>query len=221
MFNWVQQFFWHGAYIEVDNINGGKETSEWHFFPNMNTDNGYYYELDFYHEYDAPQQSFNIGGGVIVPAGVYNWNYYGFAFNTPKFKPLVFYASAYTGGYYGGHMQHIKTQVDWNLPPGKLQLTASQEVFFGYLPQGDFHERLSIFGGTYSFTPSLYVTTLVQHSNNIPGVSLYTQLHWRINSTKNIYLIWDRGLVRQTNGLGPPNIVAGNNLILKLQWDFR
>lgn len=219
--DWIQQFFWHGDYFEVDGINGGKQSSEWHIHPNMDTVGGYHYELDFYRKYDAPPQSFEIAPTVSIPAGRYLWSYYGFQFRTPQFDPFVFEVSDYWGGYYTGTMHHPKIQLNWNLFAGRLQLSASQEEFFAYLPQGNVHERLSSVGATYSFTPNLYITSFAQYSGAIPGVSLYTQLHWIIDSASNIYLIWNRGLVTESTGLGVPTFAPGNELILKVQWDFR
>jgi hypothetical protein len=219
--NWIEQFFWHGTYREVDGINGGKQTSEWHFFPNFNTVGGFYYEADFYHEYDAPPRSFKIYSNVTIPAGRYSWNYYGFQFHTPPFLPLSLQLSDYWGGYYTGTMQHPKLQVNWDLFRGRLQLNASQEIFHAYLPQGNFREHLSTFGATYSFTPNLDITSLTQYSGAIPGVSIYTRLHWIINSASNLYLVWSHGLVTESNGLGRPAFAPGNQVTFKVQWDFQ
>ena len=219
--NWIEQFFWHGTYTEVDGIDGGKQSSEWRFFPNMNTVSGYYYELDFYQEYDAPPQPFAIFPAVNIPAGRYLWNYCGFQVWTPPFDPLVLKVSDYWGGYYTGTMHHPKVQLNWNLFGGRVQLSTSQETFYAYLPQGNFHEHLSTLGATYSFSPNWYITSLAQYSGTVPGVSWYTQFHWIIDSASNIYLIWNRGLVTETTGLGVPAFVPGNQLIFKVQWDFR
>lgn len=219
--NWIQQFFWHGTYTEVDGINGGKQSSEWHAYPNFNTVSGYYYEFDAYQEYDAPPQAFEVVPNVSIPAGQYLWNYYGLQFWTPQFHPFVIKLSDYWGGYYTGTMHHPKLQLNWNLYGGRLQLNAAEEKFYAYLPQGNVNERLSSLGATYSFTPNLYITSLAQYSGNIPGVSLYTQFHWIIDSASNIYLIWNRGLVTETTGLGVPTFAPGNQLTFKVQWDFR
>lgn len=218
--SWIQQFFWHGTYTEVDGIDGGKQSSEWKFFPNFNTVGGYYYEVDYYREFDAPSRPFELTPDISIPAGKYLWNYYGARFNTPKFMPLVLTLSAYTGGYYNGRMDHPLAQLNWNVFSGRLQLTASQELFFIHLPQGDVRKRLSIFGGTYSFSQNLYITTLAQKATAVRGINLYAQMHWRIGSAKNIYMVWSRGLATETSGLGVPIVSPGNNVALKVQWDF-
>lgn len=218
--NWIQQFFWHGTYTQVDGIDGGKQSSEWKVFPNFNTVGGWYYEFDYYREFDAPSRRFQISPEVSIPAGKYLWDYYGIRFNTPKFKPLVLTLSASSGGYYNGRMEHPLAQLNWNVWSGRLQLTASQELFFIHLPQGDVHERLSIFGGTYSFSQNLYITTLAQKATVVRGINLYAQMHWRIDSAKNIYLVWSRGITTETNGIGVPVVSPGDNVVLKAQWDF-
>jgi hypothetical protein len=111
-------------------------------------------------------------------------------------------------------------QVNWNTFGGRLQLTASQEMFFIHMPQGDVHKRLSILGGTWSFSQDLYITTLLQKASELRGVNMYAKMHWMVDSTKNVYLIWSRGLTTETNGLGVPVVAPGNNVTFKVQWDF-
>lgn len=219
-FDWIRQFFWHGKYSQVDDIKGGKQSSELQFFPNFDTTGGYHYEFDFYAAYDAPSRIFKISPDVSIPVGKYQWDYYGFRFNTPKFKPLVLLLSEYRGGYYNGTMDHPKAEVDVNLFSGRLQLVTSHELFFAKLPQGNLYQRLSIFGGTYSFSRNFYITTLAQKSSVLDGISLYAQAHWLIGSTRNIYLIWSRGVATEVGSRGVPIVAPGSNVALKVQWDF-
>jgi len=107
-------------------------------------------------------------------------------------------------------------------------LSAQQEWFFYYEPQsanpgGPDHgvTRLTTVTGTYSFTPNFYITTQLQYNNGIPGVSNNTQLRWIVEDASNIYLVWNHGLVTESTGLGTPVQATGNELILKVQWDFR
>jgi hypothetical protein len=81
--------------------------------------------------------------------------------------------------------------------------------------------RLSTVTGTYSFSPTLYLTTQMQYANGTPGVSLNTQLRWIVEGASNIYLVWNHGLVTETNGLNNGVQTQGNEIILKVQWDFR
>ena len=74
---------------------------------------------------------------------------------------------------------------------------------------------------TYSFTSNLYVSTLAQYATGIPGLSLNTRLRWIVNGGSNIYLVWNRGLVEEVNGLGQPLVSPGSEVILKVQWDLR
>lgn len=112
-------------------------------------------------------------------------------------------------------------EVNWNTPSGRLVLTAQQEWFFYYAPQGDGVTRLTTVTGTYSFTPTLYITTQLQYNNGTPGVSSNTQLRWIVDGASNIYLVYNHGLVTETDGLGKPVVASGNEVILKVQWDLR
>ncbi len=183
-FNWVHRFWFDGHYSEIDGFgpqDGGKQTSEWWFGPQMLTQGGWYWEFDVYRDFDAPPQAFTLAG-VTVPAGRYTWNRRRLVFNSPQAQPFVFQIIDSQGTYYAGTSHHPGVYLNWNLPSGRLQLNASQEWFFYYSPQGNGVTRLSTFGGTYSFTPDLYVSTLAQYTNGIPGVGFNTRLRWIVGS---------------------------------------
>ncbi|HET7923064.1 MAG TPA: DUF5916 domain-containing protein [Gammaproteobacteria bacterium] len=223
-FGWVHRFWFDGHYSEVDGFGpqgGGKQSSEWWFGPQMLTESGWYWEFDVYRNFDAPPQAFDLADSVTLPAGRYTWNRRRVAFNSPRALPWVFQFIDSTGGYYSGTAQHPGIYLDWNLPSGRMQLSASYEGLFADLPQGSFVTRLSTLGATYSFTPNLYISEFAQHSSGISGVSMNTRLRWIVGDASNIYLVWNHGLVSETNGLGQPVVSQGNEVILKVQWDFR
>ncbi|MGH8399677.1 MAG: hypothetical protein ACRESU_01135, partial [Gammaproteobacteria bacterium] len=60
-----------------------------------------------------------------------------------------------------------------------------------------------------------------QYTNGTPGVSMNTRLRWIVGQASNIYLVWNHGQVTNTDGLGDPVVTQGNEVILKVQWDFR
>jgi hypothetical protein len=223
-FNWVHRFWFDSSYSETDGLgpqDGGKQSSEWWFSPQMLTESGWFWETDFYRDYDAPTTAFELVPNVTVPAGQYTWNRARLVFNSPTSKSLWWEFIDSVGTYYAGTGHHPLVQVNWNLPDGRFQLSATQEWFFYYSPQGDGSTRLSTVTGTYSFTPSLYFSTQAQYQNGMPGVSYNARLRWIVESASNIYLVWNHGVVTETDGLGQPVVASGNQIILKVQWDFR
>jgi hypothetical protein len=227
-FNWVHRFWFYGHYYEYDGVgaqDGGKQTSEWFLAPEMLTQSGWYWEFDVYQDYDAPTQAFplvnNASGPVLVPAGPYTYNRRRIVFNSPQSESLWWEVIDSQGTYYAGTAHHPLVQVNWNTPSGRLVLQAQQEWLFYYSPQGNGVTRLSTLTGTFAFTPTFYITTQMQYNNGIPGVSSNTQLRWIVEDASNIYLVFNRGVVTETDGLGKPVIESGNEVILKVQWDFR
>lgn len=225
-FNWVHRFWFYGHYSEDDGFGpgsaGGKQSSEWFFSPEMLTEGGWYWEGDVYQDYDAPVSSFEIVPGVTVPAGQYTWNRRRIQFNSPTSKTLWFRIIDSQGTFYAGTAHHPSVQVNWNTPSGRLVLSTTQEWLFYYSPQGDGATRLSTLTGTYAFTPTLYISTQMQYNNDVVnGVSYNTRLRWIVGGASNIYLVFNHGLVSETDGLGQPVVASGNSVIFKVQWDFR
>jgi hypothetical protein len=223
-FNWVHRFWFYGYYYEYDGVgrqDGGKQSDRWFFGPEMQTQGGWYWEFDLYQDFDRPTQAFDLVPGVNVPAGPYTWNRRRVIFNSPQSEALWWEVIDSQGTDYAGTAHHPLVQVNWNTPSGRLVLQATQEWLFYYSPQGDGVTRLSTLTGTYAFTPTFYIITQVQYNNSIPGVSSNTQLRWIVEDASNIYLVFNHGVVTETNGLGQPVVANGNEVILKVQWDFR
>ncbi|HEY3858049.1 MAG TPA: DUF5916 domain-containing protein [Gammaproteobacteria bacterium] len=231
-FNWVHRFWFYGHYYEYDGFgaqDGGKQSSEWFFSPEMLTQGGWYWEFDVYRDFDRPTEAFDLVPNVSVPAGPYTWNRRRIIFNSPQSEALWWEVIDSQGTYYAGTSHHPLVEVSWNTPSGRLVLQLQQEWFFYYeppqfaAPGGADHgvTRLTTLTGTYSFTPTFYVTTQMQYNNGIPGVSSNTQLRWIVEDASNIYLVFNHGVVSETDGLGQPLIESGNEVIFKVQWDFR
>lgn len=241
-FNWVHRFWFYGHYYEYDGVgpqDGGKQSTEWFFSPEMLTQGGWYWEFDLYRDFDRPTDDFYLipprlgetTGGAVVPQGPYTWNRRRIVFNSPQSEALWWEVIASQGTYYAGTSMHPLVQVNWNTPSGRLVLSLQQEWFYYYesaqyagLQPGSSdraYSRLTTLTGTYAFTPTFYVTTQVQYNNLIPGLSSNTQLRWIVEDASNIYLVFNHGAVNETNGLGQPVVSSGNTVIFKVQWDFR
>ena len=241
-FSWVHRFWFYGHYSEDDGLgpnDGGKQSSEWFFSPQMLTQGGWYWEFDAYRDFDRPTGDFYLipprlgetTGGAVVPQGPYTWNRRRIVFNSPQSEALWWEVIASQGTYYAGTSIHPLVLVNWNTPSGRLVLQVQQEWFYYYenaryagLQPGSAdraYSRLTTLTGTYAFTPTFYVTTQVQYNNLIPGLSSNTQLRWIVEDASNIYLVFNHGAVNETNGLGQPVVSSGNTVIFKIQWDFR
>ena len=222
-FNWVHRFWFYGHYSEYDGLSaqdGGKQSSEWWFAPEMLTQAGWYWELDFYRDYDAPTQDFDLSECDSSRRPVHLEPH-------ALGHQLTDITTLLVGGYRLHRHLLCRNRApsacafNWNTPSGRLVLSLQQEWLFYYSPQGDGTTRLSTLIGTYSFSPTLYLTTQMQYQNGIPGVSYNTRLRWIVGGASNIYLVWNHGVVSETNGLGQPVIEQGNEVIFKVQWDFR
>ncbi len=212
----------------------GKQSSEWFLSPQMLTESGWYWEFDVYRDYDAPTQDFavvnNDGVAVPIPAAEYTYTRRRIVFNSPQSEALWWQVVASQGTFYAGTAQHPSVTVNWNTPSGRMVLQATQEWLFYYQPaylrpgQPDHGvARLSTLTGTYSFTPNLYLSTQMQYDQDVEnGVSYNLRLRWIVEGASNIYLVLNHGLVTETTGTNGSAVpTPGNEVIFKVQWDFR
>ena len=233
-FSWVHRFWFYGHYTEDDSFGPpqagmspppkqGKQSSEWFLSPQMLTQGGWYWEFDIYRDYDAPTSPFYVVSNVPIDPGEYTYERRRIIFNSPQSEPLWWEFIDSQGTFYEGTAHHPLVQINWNTPSGRLVLQAQQEWLFYYTSKGDGVTRLSTLTGTYSFTPDLYLSTQMQYDKDVEnGVSYNARLRWIVGGASNIYLVLNHGLVTETTGLGGSQLaVPGNEVILKVQWDFR
>jgi len=241
-FNWVHRFWFYGHYTEDDSfgpalpgVKQGKQSSEWFLSPQMLTQSGWYWEFDVYQDYDSPTQPFSVvnndGASVDIPAGEYTYNRRRIVFNSPQSEAVWWQVIASQGTFYAGTATHPSVTVNWNTPSGRLVLQATQEWLFYYQPQylngatkpDHGVARLSTLTGTYSFTLDLYLSTQMQYDQDVEnGVSYNVRLRWIVEGASNIYLVLNHGLVTETTGTSGSAVPApGNEVIVKVQWDFR
>jgi uncharacterized protein DUF5916 len=212
----------------------GKQSSEWFLSPQMLTQGGWYWEFDVYRDYDAPTSPFSVvnndGTAVNIPAGEYTYTRRRIVFNSPQSESLWWQVVASQGTFYAGTATHPSVTLNWNTPSGRLVLSATQEWLFYYQPQylnpgkpDHGVARLSTLTGTYSFTPDIYLSTQMQYDQDVENaVSYNVRLRWIVEGASNIYLVLNHGLVTETTGTNGSAVPApGNEVILKVQWDFR
>ncbi|HET7586825.1 MAG TPA: DUF5916 domain-containing protein [Gammaproteobacteria bacterium] len=222
VFDWVRQFQIGGEYIQVDGLNGRPQSKMLALIPlRFTTESGYFVSPVALSEYERLEQPFTIAPGVTIPAGEYRFNQYLLGADTPSAWPLQLSAQVLGGDFYSGTMQSVSLDVSWTTFDGRLTLSASNENDFVDLPQGAFVQRLDQLGATYSFTPNLLLSTFAQYSTAFHKTGINTRLQWIIQPGKQLFVVFNHGIEPQianmNAGTAPP---TGNEIIVKLQWDF-
>jgi hypothetical protein len=170
---------------------------------------------DLYEFLPAP---FAIAPTVRLPVGGYSFTNTRIAFTMGQQHRFGFNVSADVGSFYNGD----KTTL--SVSRGRLALTPQFSVEPTYtnnrveLVQGSFMTHLSGTRVTYTVTPLMFTSALVQYSSATNSVSANIRLRWEYRPGSEFFVVYNES--RDTLAAGFPE-VAGRALIVKLNRLFR
>lgn len=137
---------------------------------------------------------FNISSGVEVPAGDYNHAESQIVLITNSSKPVSVSFRSVNGGFFGGtrfaQSGTLSIRVgekftsEWSLQHNDINL-----------PNGDF--TADVFGSrlSYSFTPNMYLQSLIQHNTVTNRWASNVRFGWLQKSNSGLFVVFNRGSV--------------------------
>jgi hypothetical protein len=175
-------------------------------------------------EQDRPIAPFTIYSGpdgrrVIIPPGLYSWNYWSLEYFSNPAAPFNFSVVPTWGSFYDGDW----TQVAVNLE-GRIgdRLTASagftqQDVELRY---GNFQTRLVPMKVSYSFTPLATIAALVQYNTQATTVNANIRLALLNRSGTGLFVVYNdqrdtSADTRSRRGLDVDDNLLGRSFIVK------
>jgi hypothetical protein len=151
--------------------------------------------------------------GATIPAGRYSFETYEASFT---FGPQRFFSgsvSARYGGFYDGHL----TSVGFNrgrievFP--QLSLEPSLSHNWVRLPGNEFNTLVASSRVTYTFTPRLFMSALLQYSSASERIGANVRLRWEYRPGSEIFLVYTEE--RDTFDFERTPVLANRGLVIK------
>ncbi len=163
-------------------------------------------------------QPFRIGPGVTLPVGQYDFVSAKAGYSFGSQRKLSGAMSLERGQFYNGHRTVLTLgggRVELS-PRLSLQPTAS--INDVHLVQGDFRTNLLGTRATYTMTPLMFVSALVQYNSSTNSFSTNARLRWEYHAGSELFVVYNEQ--RDTSGVGAPDLV-GRSLVFKVNRLFR
>jgi len=205
--SWFKELRPHFSYREHLSLDGFSETRHWHIDSHFEFANGAFFQLpgiNFRRE--GLREPFEISEGIVIPAGTYDNPDWGFRFNTDQSAPLSVQGNIDIGGFYNGTRFGTGTTVTARVSDA---FVAALRVnwFDVSLDQGDFQTSLISFKAAYSFTPSIYLQSLLQYSDQSDSFSGNIRFGWLNTAGTGLFLVYND--MRHTGSLLETGIPRG------------
>jgi hypothetical protein len=201
-FRWARQFFYQVELQQVDDLHGITQTRRLFTAPfNVITESGEHFEFDWIPDYEALTQPFEIVDGVTLPVGQYHFDRYRFEAQSSDARPWRIGDVVEFGTFYPGRLTQTKPFVTWTTLEGNLRFELSNETDYGYLPQGNFIERLYQLKVAYSFSPDLELSSFAQYDSSIGHTAVNVRLHWIVSPGSDFYVVFNHGVEASSDEL--------------------
>ncbi len=138
---------------------------------------------------------FVIAPGISVPVGDYDHAEAQIVFISPQAKPLNINVTTNVGGYYGGTRLAIAPAIRFRAGD-KLSGTLNINYNRVTLPQGRFEANLFRLRASYSFSPRVFVQSLMQYNQQTRFLSGNFRFGWLQSANAGIFVVYNEGRER-------------------------
>ena len=217
----IRKFSGAGSLDYITDRAGRLETREAQGRFGIEFENSDQFNTTYTRSYEFLEQPFRIAPGVIIPVGGYGFQDVQTGFTFGQQRRLSGRVSVQHGSFFSGD----KTTVSFN--QGRLELTPqfSLEPSYSYnrvdLPEGLFATHLVRTRTTYTMTPLMFVSALVQYNSSSNSVSTNLRLRWEYTPGSELFIVYNED--RDTDPLMPDRTTELRNraFVVKVNRLFR
>ena len=211
--NGIRKYIYDGSIDYIENGAGRVESRERASEFALEFESADRFSVNYTNAFEFLSAPFPIGGDVVLPEGGYRFDTFRVGYNIGQQRPISANLSAEFGTFYNGHRTSL------NAARGRIpithQLSAEPTYSFNHvtLVQGQFIAHLAGSRVTYSMTPLMFVSTLLQYNS-----ATNARFRWEYRPGSELFVVYNEE--RNTLRRGFPSL---NNraFIVKVNRLFR
>ena len=187
----VRQLFWEGGFDYITSRAGVLETRLAQGRFAVLFENSDQFDVFYTRSYEFLDEPFPIATDVVIPVGGYAFQDVRASFALGTQRRLAGTAAVQHGGFFSGD----KTTMD--LTSGRLKLNARLSVEPGVsfnwvrLPEGDFTTELVTTRTTYSMTPLMFVSALLQYNSSSHALGANVRFRWEYQPGSELFVVYN------------------------------
>ena len=149
------------------------------------------FEVTYTRNYEFLDRPFRVSRDVSIPVGGYNFDDFQVSMQLGPQQPLAGRIAVQHGGFFGGD----RTSID--LQRGRLDLTRQLSVEPGLslnwidLPEGRFTTELVTARTTFTVTPLMFVSALLQYNSALDSVAANVRLRWEYQPGSELFIVYN------------------------------
>jgi hypothetical protein len=210
----VRQVSWTASFEYVQNLAGALESRDqgltfWTDFQNSDR-----LTVKAERNYDLLTQPFRLAGGPLIASGGYDFGNVqaSYAFGTQR--PISGTVSAQTGTYYDGHQKSLGVSAGRVQLSERLYLEPSLAINWFTFPYASLQTRVIRTRASYTFTPRMYVSGLVQYNSSGETLGSNFRFRWEYIPGSELTIVYTEE--RDTGGLHPASSLLNRGFVVKI-----
>ena len=140
--------------------------------------------------YELLTRPFTIAPGVTLPVGGYDFRDLGVSYSFGQQRPVSGSVSVRTGSFWSGESTSIELNRGRVEVTPQLSVESSLSLNWVELPEGDFTTGLSRVRVSYTVTPRMFFSGLLQHNSSSDTFSTNVRLRWEYSPGSELFVVY-------------------------------
>ena len=214
----VRKYSWTTSLAYIENGAGRLESREWDSDFGIDFHNSDHFSLAYRQTYEFLAAPFAIASGVTVPVGGYDFSTMAAGYNFGQQRRASGNVSVESGTFYDGHRTTVALRTGrMNVGP-RFSIEPTTSVNWIDLAQGAFTTTIIGSRVTYTPTPRMFVSALVQSNSGANLVAANVRMRWEYRPGSELFVVYNE----QRDTLAPRfPAIANRAFIVKINRLFR
>ena len=155
------------------------------------------FSAEYTRSYEFLDKPFNIGPDVTIPVGGYRFQDILATYRFGRQRVLSGNIAFQHGSFYGGEKTTVELGLGGGFRGGRLQITPQLAVEPGVsfnriaLPQGRFTTELVTTRTTYTVTPLMFLSALVQYNSSNASLGANVRFRWEYQPGSELFVVYN------------------------------
>ena len=214
----VRKFSWMGSMAYVENGAGRVETRDANGEFAIEFQSSDRLGVTYTDLHEFLPRPFEIAPGIILPVGGYTFGNLSVAMNFGRHRRLFGNVTAERGSFYGGHKTALGIGRGRVNVSSQLSIEPAYSVNWVDLAEGSFTNHLVGSRVTFTMTPLMFMSALLQYNSSSHAMTANVRLRWEYQPGSELFLVYNEE--RDTLGRRFPDL-ANRAVIVKINRLFR
>lgn len=216
--NGVRKLYYEASLDYLEDPGGHPESREAQGAVRMELNNSDQFAFEYSTQFEAIHVAFPVTSGLTVPIGSYDFLQGKFLYTSSPQRPVSGTLVLTRGGFYGGTLNEITWRGRVEMGP-QFQVEPAISLNYFDTPWGKGDAHLISSRLTYTVTPKMFVSALVQYQSAIKTVTTNARFRWEYAPGSELFVVYSDGRNTALSGFPPP--LDTRSFVVKLTKLFR